>query len=395
MIGPFIAVIFLGIGSESPSVLALVAGLSIVAAAFALMWTTESLQFYVSQTLALALLAMLQVLPEYSFEVVLAWEGVIDLALASMTGANRLLLGLGWPVILFIAYLSSRMKSGTGIREIRLNASQSLEVFFLVVATSYAFIILAKGSIELVDAAVLIGIYALYIRFAARAPPENIEHIDMLAGPSRKIMTLQRRRKRMALTSLVVFGGFIILFGAEPFITSLRAVAVLIGLSQFLFIQWVAPFLSEFPESTSAFIWAGRIRFAPMAMANLISSKLNQWTLLIATIPIVYSLSLGAPGVIPLTGLQFEEVLLTAAQSSYGVTCLLDLRFRLRDAVVLFVLFMAQFLVPAIRLEVAIAYFAATAIELAIMKDRMLLFRELRDLRKHRASGTTPTTAGS
>ncbi|MFQ5762840.1 MAG: sodium:calcium antiporter, partial [Candidatus Bathyarchaeia archaeon] len=181
----------------------------------------------------------------------------------------------------------------------------------------------------------------------------------------------------------------------EPFITSLRAVAVLIGLSQFLFIQWVAPFLSEFPESTSAFIWAGRIRFAPMAMANLISSKLNQWTLLIATIPIVYSLSLGAPGVIPLTGLQFEEVLLTAAQSSYGVTCLLDLRFRLRDAVVLFVLFMAQFLVPAIRLEVAIAYFAATAIELAIMKDRMLLFRELRDLRKHRASGTTPTTAGS
>ena len=49
------------------------------------------------------------------------------------------------------------------------------------------------------------------------------------------------------------------------------------------FIQWVAPFLSEFPEKVSAFLWARRVTHAPMALMNMVSSNINQWTLLAGT----------------------------------------------------------------------------------------------------------------
>src|SRR5437667_1550922 len=69
------------------------------------------------------------------------------------------------------------------------------------------------------------------------------------------------------------------------------AVAGLLGVSQFVLVQWVAPFLSEFPEKVSAFYWARRVSRAPMALMNMVSSNINQWTVLAAMIPIVYGYS--------------------------------------------------------------------------------------------------------
>jgi cation:H+ antiporter len=48
-----------------------------------------------------------------------------------------------------------------------------------------------------------------------------------------------------------------------------------------VFIQWVAPFISEFPEKTSAFAWARRITRAPVALMNMVSSNINQWGVLL------------------------------------------------------------------------------------------------------------------
>ena len=62
----------------------------------------------------------------------------------------------------------------------------------------------------------------------------------------------------------------------------------------FVFIQWVAPFVSEFPEKVSAFYWARTVDRASMALMNMVSSNINQWTLLAAMLPIVYSISRGA-----------------------------------------------------------------------------------------------------
>ena len=86
----------------------------------------------------------------------------------------------------------------------------------------------------------------------------------------------------------------LIYFTAEPFLGSLLAVSAALGVPSFVFVQWVAPFVSEFPEKVSAFYWARTIDRAPMALMNMVSSNINQWTLLAAMLPIVYSMSAAA-----------------------------------------------------------------------------------------------------
>lgn len=81
-------------------------------------------------------------------------------------------------------------------------------------------------------------------------------------------------------------------------------------------------------------------------MGALIASKVNQWTLLIGTLPIAYCISLGDIGSLPLDMRQVEEILLTGAQSAFAIVLLSRLRFSLRGASVLFVLFIIQLALP-------------------------------------------------
>ena len=136
--------------------------MGIVAAAFFLTWATEGLEVLIAAPVALAILALVEVAPEYAFEMLLAYRQQTALAAASMTGANRLLLGLGWPLILFVAYISAR-RQGQRFTEVRLDARHAVTVAYLFVASAYAFVIVLKRTLSLVDSAVLIAIYGLYI----------------------------------------------------------------------------------------------------------------------------------------------------------------------------------------------------------------------------------------
>lgn len=85
-------------------------GLAVLGAAFILSWAVEVFQMDVSQALALALLALIAVLPEYAVDAVFAYRAGQDpavaaegYALANMTGANRLLIGVGWSAIGLVA----------------------------------------------------------------------------------------------------------------------------------------------------------------------------------------------------------------------------------------------------------------------------------------------------
>src|SRR5262249_9132965 len=84
-------------------------GSAIVGAAFLLAWGAEALQLDVSQGLALAVLALIAVLPEYVVDFTFAAkagenpEKYAPLALANMTGSNRLLIGVGWSAVVLIA----------------------------------------------------------------------------------------------------------------------------------------------------------------------------------------------------------------------------------------------------------------------------------------------------
>jgi len=373
---PFVALRFLGV-QFPPIWTALSLGLAIVGAAYFLAWATESLQTVVSQAFALAVLALIQVLPEYSFEMVLAWEQKLHYAAATMTGANRLLLGIGWPLVFFVAYFSARRRKKP-FSYVQLDVHQAVEIVFLLIAAAYSLVIVAKASLTLWDGAVLIGIYVAYVIVALRLPPQAEAQEAEAPGPGRKIAKMRGARKAVWVFGLLAFGAVVILFGAEPFISSLEKLAEALGISKYLFLQYFAPFLSEFPESITAFIWAGTITLAAMGLANLVSSKLNQWTLLIATIPVTYSLSVRHLAAIPLDTQQVHEILLTAAQTLYGVSFLLDLRFRMRNALILVTLFLVQFFVPGSRVVVAIIFFVLAAYEFWIQRHELVVFSAFR-----------------
>ena len=55
--------------------LAAVCGVTVVAAALLIAWAAEATQFYLSQGFIVAIVALLQVMPEFAVEAKLSWKG--------------------------------------------------------------------------------------------------------------------------------------------------------------------------------------------------------------------------------------------------------------------------------------------------------------------------------
>jgi len=344
---------------------------SMLASAFLVAWAAEAAQFMISQGLALAILAWVQTLPEFAVEAVIAWEAGKDgvhcfvssppagchshLAIANFTGAIRLLVGLAWPMIFFVSAFFGR-KSRPLLAPIELESEHAVEVLTTVPPLIYFGWIWHKGSIDIIDAIVLIAMYCVYLAILWRMPPRKGEELADAPRISRWAATRPGRQRVLAVGGLFAIGAALIYVTAHPFLESMLAIAGTFGVSQFVLVQWVAPFLSEFPEKVSAFQWASRVRTAPMALVNMVSSNINQWTVLAAMIPIVFSLSRGMPSALPFDGAQREEILLTIAQSAVAVLVLLDMKFHWWDATLLFVLWLVQFLQAGWRDEITLVY---------------------------------------
>jgi cation:H+ antiporter len=287
---------------------------------------------------------------------------------ANMTGANRLLIGIAWPMVVVLAWLRTRSRS------IELEAEHGLELVVLLAATVYAFSLPLRTSITLIDMAVLVSLFGIYIWRVARLPAEP----PHLVGPARLIGSLPARQRRAFVAVLAILAAAAILLVAKPFATSLVATGVAIGIDEFLLVQWLAPLASEAPEFVvvALFAWRGA---STAALGTLVSSKVNQWTLLVAMLPLVYSFGTGQPDALPLDQRQRDEILLTAAQSLFAVSLLLNLRLSLVGAIVLFVLFVTQMVLPDTRGSITVIYFAATAVVLLRSRREALnAFRWLR-----------------
>jgi cation:H+ antiporter len=344
--------------------LAALYGLAIVGAAFLLSWAAEVAQLDISAGLAIAVLAFIAVLPEYAVDLVFAVKGgnayaefgaacqsaaeqaagresSCALALANMTGANRLLIGLGWTLVVFITWWQLR-KRGRRMEGVALERSHSVELAFLSVATLYSLTLPLKHSITLIDAAILVSLFAAYMFRISRAPAEE----PHLVGPAAVIGEFPRDRRRIAVVAMFVVAAIVILACAEHFADSLVDTGKAIGVSEFFLVQWLAPLASEAPELLVAALYAWRLNFSA-GLGTLVSSKVNQWTLLVGTLPVAFALASGTIDGLPIIARQREEVLLTAAQSFFAVVTLINLSMSLREAGLLFTLFWAQFLTGA------------------------------------------------
>lgn len=315
---------------------------AILGAAMLIAWAAESAQFFVAQGFALAILAWLQTLPEFAVEAVLAWKQQVHLLTANLTGALRLLTGLAWPMIYFVAAMSHRYTYRRPLRRIRLADEHSVEVVGLIACMAYAAVIWWKASLNLYDAAVLIGIYIGYLLLLRRMPPQEAEGMEDLERIPRSIVKARRPVRIAAILGLFFGGGLLIYFVAEPFLGSLLSLSAALGVPSFVFVQWVAPFVSEFPEKVSAFYWARTIEKASMALMNMVSSNINQWTLLAAMLPIVFYMG-GGQSSIPFDDQQRLEILMTLAQQLIGTMFLINMELAWWEALALFSLWGVQF----------------------------------------------------
>ena len=334
----------------------------VLLSAFVIGWGAEAAQFMVSRGLALALLAWLQTLPEFAVEAVIAWHRDIPLMTANFTGSLRLLTGVAWPLIFFTSAWEARRHGRRRVR-IELHQEDAVGIMALLPPLLYFLFIWAKGSLTLVDSAILLVLYAAYLIAVSRMPPEEMEELSDLPRVSRTALTLPRPWNAVAVIGLFVVGGLVLYFVAHPFLESMLGLAVSLGVSQFVFVQWVSPFLSEFPEKVTAFNWARKPGKAPMALMNMVSSNVNQWTVLVAMIPMVYCASLGHIEAIPFDAHQRREILLTLAQGFLGFLLLVNLEFMWYEAVGLFVLWLFQFMFPDSHVFVTGVYFAWCAVE--------------------------------
>ena len=391
----------------APPLAALVYGIAIVGAAFMLSWAAEAAQVDVSAGLALAVLALLAVLPEYAVDAVFSWQAgqiyaaegtcppqeggatACALALANMTGANRVLVGVGWPLVVLIATIAvwhSRRHGGGDSASthrgcVQMPRALSAEVVFLGIATLYSLTLPLRHTLTLLDAAILISIFCAYAWRLAQAPAEDPE----LEGTSAWIGTMPRVRRRTTYSVLFAVAAAVILASAEHFAEGLVQTGEELGVDPFILVQWVAPLASESPELIVACLFAWRLK-ASDSLGTLLSSKVNQWTLLVGTIPIVFAISAGTSDGLPLDAQQRIELLLTAAQSLFAVSILITLALTTRGALALFVLFAVQFFGSLLLdaeadriLNIALSGVYVALAVIQFVKQRHLLARTVRD----------------
>jgi cation:H+ antiporter len=368
----------------------LLSGLAILGASFLLAWGAETAEKDVPRAFALAVLAVLAVAPEYAVDALFAWgagargataeacaqftpaeieAGVTtlaegchqgNLAVANMTGANRILIGIGWAgIALFTVWQATRTndpaveeREGWLANRVRLDRDIATEITFLFLATAWAFFVPLGGGIDALDLVVLVGLYVAYIGIILRA---GIDAEEAHVGVPARLQQFPAVKRVPMVLGLFVYSGALILIAVEPFAHGLQVLGESIGVPAFFMIQWIAPLASESPELIVVAVLVYKAR-STAGFNALISSKLNQWTLLIGTLVVVYSIALGQYGTLPFDTVQSGEIWLTAAQSFFAIAILVDFSISVREAVALLVLFLSQVLIEFVFLRVYVPF---------------------------------------
>ncbi|WP_158057690.1 sodium:calcium antiporter [Halorussus halophilus] len=334
-----------------------VSGVAVLGASFMLAWAAETAEKDVPRAFALAVLAVLAVAPEYAVDALYAWTAganvgtargaeAANLAVANMTGANRILIGLGWSgIALFTIYRSGSSsdsavseQSGIWADRIELDRDIATEITFLLAATAYAFFVPFMGGIGMTDTIILVGLYLAYIAIIIRG--EVDEHEEQVGVPA-YFQSWSKGPRIAAVLGLFFYSGFMIYTAVHPFASGLEHLGEALGIPSFFMIQWIAPLASESPELIVVAYLVNKAR-STAGFNALISSKLNQWTLLIGTLAVVYSIALGQIGTLPFDEKQAAEIWITAAQSFFAIALLTNFKISVREAIGLLVLFVTQ-----------------------------------------------------
>jgi len=374
-------------------------------------WATEVAAFFISRGMALAILAFLQVSPEFAVEAVLARNAARDVrqlpfVTANFTGSNRLLVGAGLPLVFLVGrYVLTRKGRWPGY--LPMAGHHALEVMVLMASSLYSLLWVIRGGLGLIDTILLGAMFAFYLWVLWKMPAVEESEVELLRGIPRRVM-LERSRtfQRNFAIGAFLIGGTVLFLSAEPFVEGMKDIGVYLGVPAYLLLQWVAPLLSEFPEFFTATYWSKQGR-AEQAFMNMTASILSQRTLLIAMIPLVFTVTHAIEGkggfAIRFDYQQRIEILLTAAQAIFAATAMCKFRFLRWEAFVLLGLWFFQLFDPLIdpalqhlpslfggtdpqghkiivREYITVAFFVLTAWDIWLYRKELRVIRNFRQL---------------
>ncbi len=350
----------------------------IIFAAVMIGYGAEVLELILPSGVAIAIVALLQISPEFFVEWATVKRAAFDPeflhnAMANLYGANKLLVGFGPPLVFFVYYFFSPAKK---TNYISLHKIKSYSIFVMIFAIIYNMVIYLKNSLMWYDSIALIAIYFGSVFFIGRmemrhnkfkaergeaaeeegpkiedSAVEKLIHKFVLAGE--KVIAY---RAYIVSFALLATGGALLIGFAEEFLECLLHAASAAGISTFIFIGYVAPFMSEFPEKTVAIGYAMK-GHEDTAMINFLSSILAQLTLLTAMVPLAYSYYKGFLTGIVFDPIQSQELLLVIAMMLFSMMLFLDLKFTIRETILALGLFIWQFIFPESRDTVTRVYF--------------------------------------
>jgi len=217
------------------------------------------------------------------------------------------LIGLGWSLVILIYWLKRR-------EPMDLRGEMTLELSMLIIATVVIGVIVVFQEVSIILAFVLIGLYLIYLWISSTRESGEPD----LIGVALVIGSLPVAKRRTMVVLLFVYAAGVILMAAEPFVEGLIETGTEYGIDEFILIQWIAPLASESPEIIIAVLFS--LRSNPRAgIMTLISAEVNQLTLLVGSIVVVFSMSAGEVLNFPLDHRQTIEFMLTGAVSAFAI----------------------------------------------------------------------------
>jgi len=351
-------------------------GFSIFSAALIISWAAESSERDISGSFVIAIIALIAVLPEYAIETVLAYTAGQSYKLnnfvftnrvgyvsANVTGANRLLAGLGWPLIMLINMLKNNQL-------LNIKNNNKLELLVLGIGAISMIIASIIKFQPIFISFVLIIIYLIYLFITSKKESTESEFV----GISKYLANLPKLTRITTNILLIIFSAVTIFIVSHPFVESLIHIGGKFGIDEYYLIQWLAPLASESPEIIIASLFAMKGRSLE-SISIILSSQANQMSLLIGSMGAIFSFATSSLISFPLNDTQGVEFLLTSAFALLQISMILWGKFKLQMPVLLLIIFFVQLIITdtSIRayLSIAIYMFALIYLILFITKNKI------------------------
>ena len=325
------------------SILPIIYGIAIFGAALLISWSAESSEKDISGSFVIALIALIAVLPEYSIESILAYTAGksfknnnfvytdrVGYVSANVTGANRLLSGLGWPLIMLINIYRNQ-KTTNVIKD------NNLEIIIISIGLSSMILNSILSFQSLFISAILIVCYIFYLYITSKKESHDFEFV----GISKYLTELKKSTRISINLLLIAFSALSIFMVSHPFVESLIHIGEKLGIDEYYLIQWLAPLASESPEILIAGLFAFRNK--PLeSIAIILSSQANQMSLLIGSMGGIFAFATNKFVSFPINHTQGVEFLLTSAFALLQIAIIARGNFNKKIILSMILLFLTQ-----------------------------------------------------